>query len=185
MIFLQFEIHISNNSSSSFKDFLPLISVVVTLLLFITDRLIAIRVRRREVERNWYLKVLVEPNLIRINDFFDTVGKTYEESAKFLTLNLTKTHEEYVTIKAQEFEKFIDLKRILIAYLIYPLSPRYPEISERIDLVLQDTEDDFTTNLDKDAFSIENINDFKLRSYNKKAKLLNILYTPLGKKKKV
>lgn len=184
MIFLQLEIHYGTNTAqSSIKDFLPLITVVVTLLLFIIDRLLASRIRRKEVERSWYLKVLIEPNLEKINNFFDSVGKTYEEAANFLIQNGGIPHADYVILCAQENEKFIDLKRVIIAYLIYPLSNRYQEISQKVDECLQKLEDDFTVSIDKGHFSTEEINLFKLRSYELKTKLLSILYVPLNTKK--
>jgi hypothetical protein len=183
MIFLQLEIHYNTPSAhSNIKDFLPLISVVVTLVLFIVDRLIASRIRKKEIQRNWYLKVLVEPNLVRINDFFDLVCNTYSNASIFLLQSKNVAHEDYVILCVQENEKFIDLKRVLIAYLIYPLSNNYPAISEKIDKCLQDLEDDFTVGIDKERFSMDAINEFKLNAYKKKSELLNILYSPLSKK---
>ena len=169
-------------SSTSVKDWLPLLSVAVTLLLFIVDRLIGIGIRRREVERNWYLKVLIEPNIKRIDEFFESVGVIYE-TASIELKELDPVNELYNTRKAEHFEKFLDIRRHLFANLIQPLTPRYFVIAENLTVQLNDIYDDYTGSLDMANFSDEQVNDFKLRVFNMKAESLNLLYVPLGNRR--
>jgi hypothetical protein len=100
MYFLQC-LKCTTTNGTTFKDYLPLLTVFVTLTLFIIDRLIAISVRRRDVQRNWYLKVLIEPNISGINEFFDKVAGAYESSSKVLQQSEGIPHSEYTSLKAQ------------------------------------------------------------------------------------
>src|SRR5688572_28390168 len=83
------------------KDFLPLISPAVVILLFIIDRIVAARLRRKEVERNWYLKVLIEPAIEKISEFYNST--TEQHSSSFLLLQAaieTTLHTAYVDLIA-------------------------------------------------------------------------------------
>lgn len=166
---------------SSIKDWLPLLSVCVTLALFLVDRIIAIGVRRREVRRTWYLKVLIEPNIPKISIFFDDIANAYEKAT--VALSGEKREVELAILKSINFEKFIDLKRQIIANLVQPLYPQYFAIAVDISSFLEKLEDRYTNNLDNGLFSVDDVNSFKLYIYTIKGELLNSLYTPLIRRK--
>lgn len=173
--------YFNSEKSASLKDWLPLISVVLTLGIFIYDRLLAVRIRRVEVERNWYLKVLIEPNLDKISQFYISIEKIFNEAVETLNASKEIPHKEYTIAKRQQNEKFIDEKRSLQASLIFPLQPRYPLLSSKIDELFIDLYDEFTGRLDKEAFTDEDSKEFYVKTQSNKSKLLNLLYLPLSK----
>lgn len=173
--------YLLKSEPTSIKDWLPLVSVGVTLLLFTIDRIIAISIRRREVKRTWYLKVLIDPHINRISIFFDSVGDAYEKAAT--AIGGARGNTDFLQIKAINFEKYTDLKRELEAYLIRPLEPQYFEVAEKLTEELNNLQDIFTSSLDNEQFSKDNITSFRIQVYNIKAKLMDILYSPLAKKK--
>lgn len=168
--------------TTTLKDLLPYISVIVTILLFTTDRYIGVKIRRREVRRTWYLKILIEPNIVKLSTFFDNVGDAYERAATALLG--AQGNIDYLQLKSINFEKFIDFKRQITANLIQPLTLQYFFVAESLTDKLTELEDLYTTNLDNELFTADNIQTFRLEAHNIKAKVLDILYTPLVSKTK-
>jgi hypothetical protein len=56
--------------TNNFKDYFTLASPIVVILLFIIDGYINHKLRKREVNRNWYLKVFIEPSILKISTFY-------------------------------------------------------------------------------------------------------------------
>jgi len=166
-------------SSSRLKDLLPLVSPIIVIILFIIDRVIGFRLRRKEVERNWYLKVLIEPGVSKISDFYKKSVEFYTASANTLGASSALPHANYNVLKAQEFSKFQSLKRELEAEVIFPIQMRYPVVGQKLTELLLDIEDTFTSSLDREEFSEDKIKDFQIYTATNRAELLNCLYFPL------
>ena len=166
--------------SAFWTTYLPLVSPIVVVVLFIIDRIIGFYLRKREIERNWYLKVLIEPGITKISAFYKSTNEIYAKSAEFLFQNSTTVaHDKYLSIKSQEIGKFQAHKRELEAEVIFPIQMRYPEVGERLTETLLNLEDCFTSALDKGFYSEQEIKDFQSKVASNRALLLTNLYTPL------
>lgn len=172
-------INYNTPGSPSIKDWLPLLSIGLTLGIFVYDRMLAARIRHREVHRNWYLKVLVEPNLARINEFYSNIEGSFEEAARVLSGAVNLSHQEYRSLKLHQNERFTDAKRLLEANLLYPLRPQFPLLVEGVDQLFISLFDEFTGRLDKEAFTNEDVKDFHTAARENKGQLLYLLYLPL------
>ena len=170
-------------STSFWKDFIPLISSIVVICLFIIDRIIGFYLRKKEVERNWYLKVLIEPEINKISIFYKDTFEGYKASAEFLKISNQKPHNDYISLKSIEFGKFQSLKRELEAEVIFPIQIRYPNVGESVTEELRNLEDHFTSCLDSELFSEDNIKQFQLYIAKNRAFLLKKLYSPLQKQR--
>jgi hypothetical protein len=166
-------------TSSQWKELIPLVSPVVVILLFIIDRLIGYNLRKKETDRSWYFKVLIEPGIEKISIFYRNTNNSYSTAAKNLEANKTIPHIDFGILKAKEFFKFQESKRELEAEIIQPIIARYQFIGNSLTLVLQDLEDLYTSSLDNEYFSEEEINKFYLSAFTNRALLLNQLYSPL------
>lgn len=171
--------HYIPESSSNLKELLPLVSPVIVIILFIIDRIIGFKLRRKEIERNWYLKVLIEPGISKISDFYKKSFEFYSSSANLLKASSTLSHADYNVLKAQEFSKFQSLKRELEAEVIFPIQIRYPDVGKNLTELLLNIEDTFTSSLDREEFSEEKIKDFQIYIARNRAELLTCLYFPL------
>lgn len=166
--------------SSVWTTYLPLVSPIVVILLFLVDRIIGFYLRRREIERNWYLKVLIEPGISKISAFYKATNEMYAKSAEMLFKNSTTVaHDKYLTLKSQEIGKFQAHKRELEAEVIFPILMRYPEVGDNLTNTLLNLEDCFTTALDRGLFSEQEIKDFQSKVASNRALLLTNLYSPL------
>lgn len=160
--------------------YLPLASPLVVILLFILDRIIGFNLRKREIERNWYLKVLIEPGIIMISAFYKSTNLMYTSSAQLLNQQSTiVAHDKYLSLKAKEIGKFQAHKRELETEVIFPIQIRYPEVGEKLTNILLNLEDCFTSTLDFEKYSEQDILDFQGKVASNRALLLAQLYLPL------
>lgn len=166
-------------TSPNWKDFVPLISPIVVIILFIIDRIIGYNLRKKETDRNWYFKVLLEPSIEKITLFYKNTNSSYALAAKHLEERRNVPHTEFTRLKAHQFFIFQDSKRELEAEVIQPISARYQFVGNSLTLILQDLEDAYTKSIDEEKFSEEEINIFKLLAFTNRAILLNELYSPL------
>lgn len=165
--------------SSQWKELIPLVSPIVVICLFIIDRIIGFYFRKREVERNWYLKVLIEPGINKISVFFKNTLESYKLSAEFLDSNKQQPHDNYSALKSKEFGKFQSLKRELEAEVVFPVQITYPLVGEKVMEELRNLEDKFTSSLDNEKFSEVDIKQFHLFVAANRALILKLLYSPL------
>jgi hypothetical protein len=171
-------------SSFQLKDYYPLISSAIVLLLFIIDRIIGYKIRKKEVERNWYFKVLLEPNLEKINSFFLDVENQYKASAlKLKDLVSVVSHGEYINIQSLEINLFKEIKRRFELEVIKPIITRYSFMNENISIKTEDLQNHYTVQIDNLKLDQDDINEFAKDLYNIKAEWLDLLYKPLGNKK--
>lgn len=146
--------------ANHWPGWIPLISSFVVILLFVIDRVLGFYLRKKEVERNWYLKVLVEPGVQKISEFYSSLVEKYSQSAKLLDSNKGQPHEEYNKLKSKEFGKFQAFKRDLEIQVIYPIQLRYPDVGNDITNQLMDIEDVYTNSLDREKFKSNDIIEF-------------------------
>lgn len=169
-------------TSSDFKELVPLISPLVVIILFIVDRFIAHYLRGKEAERNWYLKVLIEPNIEKISDFYKQVIEQYSESISVLYESTNIPHAEYNSLKAKEFGKFQTKKRELELDVVFPIQIQYPSLGNDLTQILLDLEDKYTNALDKEPISKDGAKEYHHDIASNKATLLQLLYKPLTQK---
>src|SRR5262245_13529916 len=98
-------------SAVTLKEYAPLISPVVLILLFIIERIIGAQLRKKQVRREWYFKVIVEPSLKSIHDFFQSASTSMKASIDTLVQGQATPHNQYLTLKATQIGAFQTLKR--------------------------------------------------------------------------
>lgn len=170
----------SGGSPSPWKDLIPLISPAVVITLFIIDRVIAGRYRRKEVERSWYLKVLIEPIIPKISEFYKKVNERHEASYNLLMgAQDNSTHSTFVNMVAKEIGIFQSLKREFESEVIFPIQMRYPAIGRSLTDVLLDLEDKYSESFNAKTYSEDERNDFRTEISKNRSFFLNLLYAPI------
>lgn len=169
------------NTTYNFKDFFTLASPIVVVIIFIIDRLINYKLRKKEIQRNWYLKVLIEPSINNISKFYTFTYEQYVSSSIFLSAQMLKSHNSYNSAKSIEFGKFQARKREFEAEVVFPIQLCYHKISVDTTSVLQELEDLFTSMLDQEKFSKSDIDFFQNFAANNRSNFLQILSLPIHK----
>lgn len=166
-------------SHVSWKDYLPLISPVVIVLLFGIERYLSYKIRKREVERTWYYKVLIDPSLNKINDFFNQAQSIYSDSCSLLLASNQLPHDKYISLKSTQIGEFQKVKRAFDTDVITPINNRYPKVGMELQNRLLDLEDKFSNSIDNELFSQDDIDTFFDTVSEVRANWLNILYKPI------
>ncbi len=168
------------NDQKSFVDYLPLVSPIIVIIIFVIDRLINSSIRAREIERNWYLKVLIEPNLENISSYYNNNELLYQKSSVLLEENLlTLSHPEYLRVKAQQSGGFQTAKRKFEIDVIDPIRVLYPSVALTLTETLLNLEDKFTKYLDSESIVEDKIVQFNKFNSANRAEFLSVLYQPI------
>lgn len=181
---------------------IPYLGAIAVFVSLIINNYISSRFRKRDVQRNWYLKVLIEPNIKNIDKFYEDISLRFNESITSLDKNKNVPLKKILKLKVFEIGAFQELKRkfensfirlIALSYKKYPRSffeelikaifdentVEENSIPEELTNVILDLEDFYTQNLDNYHSKSESIEEFeKFLTFNK-ANLLSILFKPL------
>lgn len=166
-------------NSINWKEYIPLISPVVVVLLFGIERILSYFIRKREIERTWYYKVLLDPSLEKIDTFFLSTVDLYISSCKLLAVSQEIPHKSYISMKSSEIGNFQKIKRTFDSNIVTPIILRYPDSGNKLQNYLLDLEDLFSSSLDLKKFSEDDIEDFKVKVSSAKAVWLHTLYEPI------
>ncbi|MBL0327013.1 MAG: hypothetical protein IPP61_17930 [Cytophagaceae bacterium] len=166
-------------NSINWKEYIPLISPVVVVLLFGIERILSYFIRKREIERTWYYKVLLDPSLEKIDTFFLYTVDLYISSCKLLAASQEIPHNSYISMKSSEIGNFQKIKRTFDSDIVTPIIHRYPDTGNKLQNSLLDLEDLFSSSLDEKKFTQTDIEDFQVKVSSAKALWLNTLYEPI------
>jgi hypothetical protein len=170
---------IQEASSFNWKEYLPLLSPIVVIILFGLERVLSYKIRKREVERTWYYKVLLDPSLNKIDLFFSNTIDFYISSCALLSVSQETPHASYISMKSSEIGKFQKAKRAFDSNIVTPIIHRYPDTGNKLQNSLLDLEDLFSSSLDEKKFTQTDIEDFQVKVSSAKALWLNTLYEPI------
>jgi len=166
-------------SSISWKDYIPLLSPFVVILLFGIERVLSYFIRKRDIDRTWYYKVLLDPSLEKIDSFFSTTVELYIKSCGILADSQEVPHAKYISMKSSEIGIFQKIKRTFDSNIVTPIIMRYPSTGNKLQNSLLDLEDLFSNSLDMKLFSDDDIEDFQVKVSSLKAIWLSTLYEPI------
>ena len=154
-----------------------IISPIVLVLIFIVDRFINFWLIKRENKRNWYLTVLINPNLEKINLLYKNLFDLYEKSTVDLSLYNGKDDNLINQKKSEVFGSLSILRRNFEMDFITPIYAMYPSLSEYLINELLNLEDYLSDNLDSNNYEIEQA---RKRINESKSNILNALYLPVS-----
>lgn len=181
MIFLH---HISF-SFSDFLDFLDktsgLISALVIIFIFYLERKGNKKDRINESLVNWYLKVLIDRNLEKIDFFFTSIEKTFLTEITLSQNNLFFEDGNLVfDLKLNFIEKFDFLKEDFNIQFLTLISTLDTELYSSCINKINEVEDQVKAHIDN-TFSGYKSDFDRLKISQMKSEFYSILYKPIEK----
>lgn len=156
------------------------ISTTIVLLLFIVGRILDSVLKSNEIRRNWYQKVIIDPNITKLNTFYDDTIKQIKLSIESLVQRKADlTFDKYIEAKATEINKIKEIKRGFDYEFIQLIQTNFPEIAEELSEHLRDLEDCISTYLDKQDLTTDHFIQAEKDVVSKKHCIYGILYKPL------
>jgi hypothetical protein len=167
--------------SSIWDKVLPtIISTTIVIILFIIGRLLDSILKSNEIRRNWYQKVIIDPNIAKLNAFYDDSIKQTKLSIESLVQRKKElSFDDYISAKAIEINKIKEIKRVFEYEFIQLVQTNFPEIAEELYEHLRDFEDSLSQYLDKQDLSNDHFVQAEKECVSKKHCIYGILYKPL------
>jgi hypothetical protein len=136
--------------------------------------------RKSEIDRQWYINVLVNPNLSRIEEFFDMINGITQETAEQLYSAKNGMVKEYNELKALRRTLFKNEIRRFEYSFIKLIQTNSPKVSEDLMEWLRSF-DDIISNFEDQIFNTEQLEKDQLlqRLSSSKAEFYKILSKPL------
>lgn len=156
-----------------------IISTGIVIILFIIGRTLDGYIKSKEIRRNWYQKVIIDPNISKVDQFYKDVLNQSRISILFLVENVSLPHSDYLIAKTNEMEKFKIIKRAFEFEFILMVQTNYPEIASKLSEHLRGIEDCVTTCLDKNALKNQDYDELEYSVISQKYYIYGILYTPM------
>jgi hypothetical protein len=162
-----------------------LVTSSVVLVTFIIGKLIDSKMKSKENNRTWYLRVIIEPNLKVLDQFIlDSLNSLNTSIDNLLNSKSTLNFDRYIELKTIEIGKFQSIKRSFEFSFIQLIQANYPEIGVALSESIRGLEDKTTVILDKKDLNLYDYEVLKNIFYDYKNQLFYQLYYPLGYKKK-
>jgi hypothetical protein len=167
-------------SETMAEKILPVIfSTGIVIILFIIGRALDGYIKSKEIRRNWYQKVIIDPNISKVDKFYKDVLEQSRISIQFLITNVSLPHNDYLIAKTKEMEKFKIIKRAFEFEFILMVQTNYPEIASKLSEHLRGIEDCVTVCLDKNTLTTADYDELEERVISQKYYIYGILYTPM------
>lgn len=166
---------------SLFSKILPtLISVLVVVLIFIIGRYFDSKIRSKEIKRNWFLNIIVIPNIKTvdcfINEILNSTNKSYQT---LVAAKNSNTFNDYISIKSKEFGTFQKIKRVFEFDFLSLVQSGSDGISILLSIKLNKLEDDIMNILDKENFEISDMTNIEKKIKSFKSEFYSILYNQI------
>ena len=145
-------------------------ALLITLIIFIFQTRQARKEQRRTINENWYLSIILHPNM-------DELDKFYKEEAKQLETQINKLkgrHGKEITEKAKSIKLLRDLKNDFFNHFILMVQGYDVNIAQNAENILNELTDLNSECIDH--YNRVNIADSKRLVFENKAKLINALY---------
>ena len=160
-------------------------SSIILILLFIIGRVIDSKLKGRETRNNWYMKVILEPSIQKLDDFYTDILKSINGSINTLSKAQAgnMSYNDYLALKAKEIGNFQAIKRKFEFSFIDIVKVNCPEIADELSDNVRSIEDTVTNHLDKQIMSIVQYDLVEIEINKTKPQLLKLLYEPLKYKR--
>ncbi len=145
-------------------------ALLITLIIFIFQTRQARKEQRRTINENWYLSIILHPNM-------DELDKFYKEEANQLEAQINKLkgrHGKEITEKAKSIKLLRDLKNDFFNHFILMVQGYDVNIAQNAENILNELTDLNSECIDH--YNRVNIADSKRLVFENKAKLINALY---------
>ncbi|MEP1152580.1 MAG: hypothetical protein ABJH08_12710 [Balneola sp.] len=155
----EFSFEIYEVSKENLVDYL---GTILVLILFIIERVLNGRNQKKDSERNWYLNVIVQPNLEELKSFFKNYKRVTIESFKYLySFTPEKNNKVFLNIKSKEFDRIKDLRRGEIETFLLLINSFDVDLYSSLSTVIRDMEDWIIKKADEELDIEEVLYDFE------------------------
>ena len=173
-VFIILKCKVLNSSSTGSGSTPYILTAIITILLFVIGRFIDHTYKLREIRSSWYLKIILEPILKKLDSMIDDIDELFSNNLVYSRSD-TISNEQKTAI----FGKYDSIIRTFEVEVNSIIAVNYPVLAVKLNSLLIEF-DSFKQNIDNVSQSEENQKfNFKRELFTFKAEILKTLYEPL------
>jgi hypothetical protein len=157
------------------KFLIAVISSSILVFLFIAGRILDSIIARKKQKIDWYLSVIITPNVPKAYEFYKKVLTSAKSS--YLKLKKNEDSENISEVKTLEMAKIQKLKRDFEFSFLALISANYSQTAFNLTDMLLVLENDVTEFLDQ--FADSSLESFEIKVLESKVDFFKELYSPL------
>lgn len=161
----------------SYANLIATIGLILTLLLFMFQNWRDRIAKKKAMKENWYLSIIVQPNLENINSFYRTIEDKLASNVR--TLKATTNPNSIIKKKIASNRDIQNEKKNFFNNFVTIVQAYDNNLANQIDEYLNNL-DDYCTEV-IDSFSTCQIENSKRRVHEFKAELTALLYNGISK----
>lgn len=163
----------------SVENIINISGIALAIITFIIERVISSRNNRKTTKENWYLTIIVEPQLNNISEYYQKLIDSLKEIREDLdSKEIEFSYTEYLVYKAKKQEKVKKEREDLFYNFITLLKSFSVELSISIQNKLIVLDDICTHAIDGST------NDYKWEILDNQGELFGLLYSVVSIDKK-
>jgi len=139
---------IINESNFWKENIVKIIGIGIAILTFITERVITYLREKRTTKYNWFLKVIVEPHLDLINEFYKTTDRELKNACEDLKSQESLNDLDYIVLKRSYCDTFKDRRKEFFNNFVSMVSAFDKGISTKVDTIINRLDDNYVTAID-------------------------------------
>lgn len=153
-------------------------ALLITLVIFIIQTRQARKEQRRTIKENWYLAIILQPNMEKLDKYYMNEATQLETQIN----KLRGRHGKDTTEKAKSIKILRDLKNDFFNHFILMVQGYDVNIAQAAENILNELTDLNSECIDH--YKRVSITDSKRRVFENKARLINTLYRGISKDSK-
>ena len=166
-------------AKDSYANLIATVTLIITLITFIIQTHYSNRSQKKTVKENWYLTVIVQPNLINIDNFYKEISDKLQNEIEKLKRSNSRN---IILEKAKSNRKLQNIKNTFFIYFVTLIQSYNSSLANEVDAILNKLQDNSVTWIDQyNNISIDNC---KRKIYENKSQLMGILYQDISQNKK-
>ncbi|MDT0687665.1 hypothetical protein [Autumnicola psychrophila] len=131
------------------KNIVAIIGLLLVILTYLGERISSAKRAKKNNKYNWFLSIIIQPNLERIEKIYSSTEETLKKSINELRTSSSLPHDQYLLLQRKKMNQFKNEKRSYFNNFSSLVRAYDPNLANRIDEIINELDDIYTQNLDE------------------------------------
>ncbi len=166
-------------STDFYANAISTLAIILTIAIFIRQNYINNKDRKKETKKNWYMSVIIQPNLNNIDKFYNQIHQRINNNIN--TLKGITDGRFIQRQKARANRTLRDLRNDFLDNFVTIVQSYDKSLATKINKTINDLQDLCSQQIDN--YSNTDISQIKKKIYENRASLISLLYEGIKEEK--
>lgn len=166
-------------STDFYANAISTLAIILTIAIFIRQNYINNKDRKKETKKNWYMSVIIQPNLNNIDKFYNQIHQRINNNIN--TLKGITDGRFIQRQKARANRTLRDLRNDFLDNFVTIVQSYDKSLATKINKTINDLQDLCSQQIDN--YSNTDISQIKKKIYKNRASLISLLYEGIKEEK--